>query len=367
MNQISAVQAYVNGIFEAMEDPQERRAAHIHLFSVAQHCALLAAKRGLDAELATAIGLLHDVYSYRTGVLNDLHGPNGAEMVRVAFKRELSGVFTEEEQILIRSALYHHSDKAHVHDAYDEVLKDADLMNHWLYDVSAFRWKSDRLLNLVNELGLPTPELIGMPPSRQPAFDAGRLADIAEALAAKNVVGDWQDADFLRIIRYFPEASAFDELKNAWCAAFVYHSCLEAGLTLPIRTVHTAGKVARCRLACVAAWYEWGIENGFFYAEGKGFQPRRGDIVIYHNVIPPEDKPAGGAPWDHIGILLGCDGESLTVAEGNVGNHNVSGIVPRRRDGTIGGYIRIPAQYRYEGWETDFKTGEIRTVEVHRR
>ncbi len=53
----------------------------------------------------------------------------------------------------------------------------------------------------------------------------------------------------------------------------------------------------------------------------------------------------------------------MSVAEGNVGNRNVSGIVERKRDGTIGCYIRIPENYQYDGWKIDFKTGEIKITE----
>ena len=41
----------------------------------------------------------------------------------------------------------------------------------------------------------------------------------------------------------------------------------------------------------------------------------------------------------------------------------VSGIVSRRRDDTIGCYIRIPEEYSYDGWKIDFKTGEVRIVD----
>lgn len=366
MNSIRAVQAYVNAVLDQMTDPEERRVACVHCYSVAQNCAMLALKRGLNADLATAMGLLHDIYCCKTGVMNALHGPNGAEMVRVAFRYELAGIFTDEEQTVIKAALYHHSDKTHVHDAYDELLKDCDLLQHFLFDVSAYRYKSDRLPRVMLELGLGQPEWTGwtMPGSATSPYCPSRLADIAEELARKAIVGERTDADFMRIIRYFPEASAFGELTSAWCAAFVYHCCLEAGLELPIRTIHTAGKVAPCRLACVAAWYEWGTEHGFCHTESEGFVPERGDIVIYDNIIPPEDKPAGGPWYDHIGIVVCRDGGNLAVAEGNIGNKNVSGIVPRKRGENIGCYLRIPEGFADDGWKTDFKSGVTRITPV---
>jgi len=112
----------------------------------------------------------------------------------------------------------------------------------------------------------------------------------------------------------------------------------------------------------VGAWYEWGMENGFCRFEKDGFNPERGDILIYSNVIPKNDKLENSAWHDHIGIVLSFDGDSLTVAEGNADNKNVSGIIKRKRDDTIGCFIRIPEGYMYDGWKIDFKTGEEKVV-----
>jgi hypothetical protein len=167
----------------------------------------------------------------------------------------------------------------------------------------------------------------------------------------------------MKIIRYYPEETAFDELRNAWCAAFVYHCCLEAGLSLPIRVPHTAMKTANSRFAGVGAWYEWGIENGYCHFERDGFIPERGDIVIYNNIIPKENKPDNSALHDHIGIVISAKSDILMVAESNTGNKNISDIIKRERDNTIGCYIRIPNEYEYNGWKIDYKTGETKIVD----
>lgn len=140
----------------------------------------------------------------------------------------------------------------------------------------------------------------------------------------------------------------------------VLRSALESDIALPLRLPHTAKKVADTRFACVVAWYEWGEENGYCHFEKDGFLPERGDIVIYNNIIPKEHKHENSTWCDHIGIVLSVDGKYLTVAEGNVDNRNMSGIVHRKRDETIGCYLRIPADYIYDGWKNDFKTGRVR-------
>ena len=40
----------------------------------------------------------------------------------------------------------------------------------------------------------------------------------------------------------------------------------------------------------------------------------------------------------------------------------VSAIISRKRDDAIGCCIRIPKDYVYEGWKTDFKTGKTKTI-----
>jgi len=357
------VMDYVNNIFDHIGDAENKRAAYIHSYGVSQCCALLGAKRGLDLELATVIGLLHDAYSYKTG-FTAWHSHNGAEMARVAFKRSLAGLFSEDEQIIMESAIFHHSDKEHVHDVYDELLKDSDILQHLPFETTYGWANGQRLLRVMREFSLPIPKISILPKesAKTNLFIQSQVADIAETLAAKKITGEKTNADYMKIIRYYPEETAFDELKNGWCAAFVYHCCLEAGLSLPIRVPITAKKVANCRFAGVGAWYEWGMENGYCHFEKDGFTPECGDIVIYNNIIPNEDKPKNSAWHDHIGVIVSFEDDSLMVAEGNAGNKNISDIINRKRDDKIGCYIRIPKDYAYDGWKIDFKTGEIKTV-----
>lgn len=357
VDKTGAVKAYVDNLFEGMASIQERRAAYIHSYGVAECCSLIAVKRRLNPEIAYVCGLLHDVYAYKTGV-HPLHSINGAEMVKVAFKYELKDIFTDEEQTIIKSAIFHHSDKEYIHDGYDEILKDADVLQHWLCNQAKAIYVSGRLVNLHKEFGLLHSEFTKSTEIKRKSIGFNRIlfGNIAERLAGQKIRGEKTDSDFMGIIKYFPETTAFDELKNAWCAAFVYHCVLSAGLNIPIRYKPTANT----RFACVEAWLKWGGENGFCLYEKDGYTPSRGDIIIYNNVIPPENKPAN-IPWhDHIGIVLSVDGENIIAAEGNVDNKNVSGIVCRKRDEKIGCYVRIPDLYEYDGWKYDYKTEKIR-------
>jgi hypothetical protein len=219
----------------------------------------------------------------------------------------------------------------------------------------------------MKEFSLPAPNITVIPKESASVnhLDRSYIGNIAKALAEKKIVGEKSDEDFMKIIRYFPEETAFEELKNAWCAAFVYHCCLKGGLSLPVRVPHTEKSLANRRFACVVAWYEWGKENGFCHFENDGFIPGCGDIVIYNDIIPMEDKPENSTWCDHMGIVISCNDDDLTVAEGNIGNKNISGTISRKRDETIGCYIRIPENYVYDGWKTDFKTGETKVVRYY--
>lgn len=131
MNRIERVREIVDSILLKMEDNEERRCAYVHLYGVSLACALLSLKRKENAELAVIAGMLHDIYSYANMDPKD-HAHKGAEMAREIL-RSLD-VFSEEEERLICTAIYNHSDKLSEHGVLDEILKDADVMQHTLYD-----------------------------------------------------------------------------------------------------------------------------------------------------------------------------------------------------------------------------------------
>ena len=131
MNRIEKIRETVDEILLNMIDSEERRCAYIHLYGVAQACAILSMKRNEDVELAVIAGMLHDIYSYANMDSCD-HAHKGAEMAKDILER--SGLFTEEEQDKICTSIYNHSDKGVVHDPLSEILKDADVMQHYMYN-----------------------------------------------------------------------------------------------------------------------------------------------------------------------------------------------------------------------------------------
>jgi HD superfamily phosphohydrolase YqeK len=131
MDRIEKVRECVDSVLLHIPDAMERRCGYLHLYGVSQACALIALKRGENAELATIAGMLHDIYSYSTMDTKE-HAHKGAVMAREI----LSSLkcFAGDEINAICSAIYNHSSKGGKFSAFDEVLIDADVMQHCLYN-----------------------------------------------------------------------------------------------------------------------------------------------------------------------------------------------------------------------------------------
>jgi HD superfamily phosphodiesterase len=131
MNRIEMLRQHIDEILLNMKDVIERRCAYLHLYGVAQACTLIALKRGENAELATMAGMLHDIYSY-TKMDTKEHAHKGSIMARDILTS--LQITNDVETEAICGAIYVHSDKELVHSAFDEVLKDADVLQHCLYN-----------------------------------------------------------------------------------------------------------------------------------------------------------------------------------------------------------------------------------------
>ena len=151
MTRLELVRTEIDVILLNRKNENERPEGYIHLYGVAQNCTLLAIKRGLDIELCTIMGLLHDIYTYKFGYVKEhaLLGSIEAENML----RDLE-IFTVEEIEIVKNAISHHSDKKTEHDKYSELLKDADLLQNSLYDTT-FRIKhKKRLKKVYKNLGI---------------------------------------------------------------------------------------------------------------------------------------------------------------------------------------------------------------------
>lgn len=131
----------------------------IHSYGVAYFCASLAYRRGLDAELAFVIGLLHDIGRIVGDDYTKAHGATGA-VISEKFLND-SGLFDKNEIELVISALQHHSKKKKIHQPYDEILKDADLLERLFFDNDVNKLNTIKRARVEKELVMLGLKLIG--------------------------------------------------------------------------------------------------------------------------------------------------------------------------------------------------------------
>lgn len=153
MERINKVQAYIDEQLQNIDDEIEKSCAFKHLYGVSQTCAILAMRRNENVELAVIAGLLHDIYTYKMHDGTD-HAHKGSVLAKDILYS--FGAFTNEEIDIISQAIYSHSDKANVDSLFDEILKDADVLQHCLYNPLAdiAEHEKERFCKIKKELGL---------------------------------------------------------------------------------------------------------------------------------------------------------------------------------------------------------------------
>ena len=114
---------------------------------------MIAMKRGENAELAAMAGMLHDFYTYAESDTKD-HAHKGAPFSRDVL--QTLGITTDEETEIICNAIFNHSDKGTIGCPFDEILKDADVLQHCLYNVTVPPMSHEiaRYEKLMKEFGL---------------------------------------------------------------------------------------------------------------------------------------------------------------------------------------------------------------------
>jgi HD superfamily phosphodiesterase len=153
MDRIKLVREYVDDVLLRITDAFGRRCGYLHLYGVSQACALIALRRGENVELATIAGMLHDIYTYSTRDARD-HAVKGAAMAKEILTS--MQVFSDGEIDAVCAAIHSHSDKQREHPSFVEVLVDADVMQHCLYNplVDVSEHERQRYENLRSEFGL---------------------------------------------------------------------------------------------------------------------------------------------------------------------------------------------------------------------
>lgn len=152
-SRLKKLRKYINTQLNKMQDEDKRISAVAHLYGVSLAATMIAKKRGLDPEIASMAGMLHDLYAYKTGSYDD-HAHRGAELAGKILDN--LALTDKKETDLICSAIYHHDDKLSIDGPMDEVLKDADVIHHCMNDLSKEIKEKEmvRFQNLCEEFGM---------------------------------------------------------------------------------------------------------------------------------------------------------------------------------------------------------------------
>lgn len=155
---IDAVRRLLDDMLKACTDKEVSRSGYVHLYGVGQACALLALRRGHDrayAELAEIAGMLHDYTKYLDGEEAGHAQKSSLEAERVM---EMTNAFSRQEIDMVCTAIRRHSNKAQIDGEMDEILKDADELQHWLRNpLEDYFFEKARIPKLIEELELGHP------------------------------------------------------------------------------------------------------------------------------------------------------------------------------------------------------------------
>lgn len=114
-------------VYEDIAHLDEDDFEKLHFYDVTRYIKSLAKQRGLNAELAQMIGMMHDIGRTKLSKSGRAHNISG-EML-TSYYLENKGLDHEMVE-LISKAVLNHSNKGVIDDPYSELIKDADSMAH---------------------------------------------------------------------------------------------------------------------------------------------------------------------------------------------------------------------------------------------
>ena len=154
---LDEARSLIDPIIYGIQNEKDKRDAYVHLYGVGLMASLLALKRGhsrKEAELCEIAGMLHDLLTF---VDVDADGYDHAHPCADYAKEHVIDHltnFSDEEKKMLYYGVYNHSDKHVVGNWFDEIIKDADAVQHTLrnpmedlfYDMPRIRQVLDELV-----------------------------------------------------------------------------------------------------------------------------------------------------------------------------------------------------------------------------
>ena len=156
MNRIEKIREVIDEMLLIKKDAWDRRCAYVHLYGVSLICGLLAKQRGANVELAVMIGMLHDLYSYKTEgepLIEDkvLKSAKDAE-VACEILDTLNITTTNETDAVCYAVSYRRLGE---YSELGEILLDANLIQHAYYNpLLPVKYGEERLPELLADFGI---------------------------------------------------------------------------------------------------------------------------------------------------------------------------------------------------------------------
>jgi len=156
VGRLDIVRAAVDSVLLGRQGTADLRCGLIHLYGVSTMCSLLAQRRGLDREICTVAGMLHDISTYETGEPTD-HARLSAARARELLRQ--TRAYSDREVADICDAIALHSLKSQTDGQLAELLKDADVLQNQYINPTPIEIseRTTRIQAVLRELGFPIP------------------------------------------------------------------------------------------------------------------------------------------------------------------------------------------------------------------
>lgn len=152
---IDLVREILDRELKSIPDEEIKRCAYVHLYGVGQAAAFISMKRGYDrvfAELAETAGMLHDYAKFIENE-EEKHAEKSAVYAEQILKKIPE--YSRQDIAYVCNAIHNHSKKDEEGNTLDEILKDADEMQHYFRNPTEETYfEKDRTQRLLIELGI---------------------------------------------------------------------------------------------------------------------------------------------------------------------------------------------------------------------
>ena len=153
---LDSARKLIDDIIKGIKDEEDKRTAYVHLYGVGLMASLIAIKRGYSreiAEMAEIAGMLHDLLTYVDRSTDTMdHANTCADFAKENVLDHLD-CYTDEEKQIIYNGIYNHSDKNVKGFYFDEIIKDADAVQHALRNpMEDYFYDSPRIRQVIDEV-----------------------------------------------------------------------------------------------------------------------------------------------------------------------------------------------------------------------